>query len=77
MNFALSEGSIRALVKAHGGSVEPSTVRALLPAAMVRDLLWCLCQIEAMRLTKGGLTKGLESYTRLCCRRLDIEYEPR
>jgi thiamine kinase-like enzyme len=72
MNFQLAERGIRALVKAHGGSVSASTVQALLPVAAARDLLWCLCQIEAR-----GLTKALESYTLLCCRRLDVEYEPR
>ena len=71
MNFDLSERSIQALREAHGGSVSMSEVRALLPVAAARDLLWCLSEIEVR-----GLTRKLGIYTRLCCRRLGVGYQP-
>jgi len=69
MNLELSEDGIRALVKAHGSSVDWNAVRELLPVAAARDILWCLSEIETR-----GLTKRLEGYTRQCCRRLSMEW---
>jgi thiamine kinase-like enzyme len=68
MNLDLPEDGIFALVEAHGGVVDWSEVRALLPVAAARDILWCLAEIEAR-----GPTGKLTEYTRQCCRRLGVE----
>ena len=68
MNLDLPEDGMRALVEAHGGPVDTSAIRALLPVAAARDVLWCLSEIEAR-----GMTEELRAYTRLCCRRMGIE----
>jgi thiamine kinase-like enzyme len=71
MNLDLPEDCVRALIEAHGGGVDPDEVRALLPVAAARDVLWCLAEIEAR-----GLGTRLAAYTRSCCKRLGIEYSP-
>jgi len=68
MNLELGDEGIRTLLDAHGGAVDGNAVRALLPVAAARDVLWCLSEIEAR-----GSTKALEDYTRRCCRRLGVE----
>jgi thiamine kinase-like enzyme len=68
MNLDLSEDGMRALLDAHGGEVDASAVRALMPVAAARDVLWCLAEIETR-----GASKELEAYARLCCERMGIE----
>jgi thiamine kinase-like enzyme len=65
--FDLGKSDLQTFVAAHGGAVDTETVEALLPVAAARDLLWCLCESEAR-----GLTKALERYSEICCRRLGI-----
>jgi aminoglycoside phosphotransferase (APT) family kinase protein len=65
MNLDLPESGIRALVEAHGGSIAPDEVRALVPLAAARDVLWCLAEIEAR-----GQTRKLASYAWECHHRL-------
>ena len=68
MNLELPDDGILALVDAHGGPVDANAVRALLPVAAARDILWCLSEIETR-----GITEELAVYTRQCCERMGIE----
>ena len=67
MNFDLKLAQTRYLAKSHGGDIPTSKVRALVPVAALRDVLWCLAEIEA-----NNDSDSLAKYAQKCLARLGI-----
>ena len=68
MNFDLSLRQIRHLVDSHGGHIPSSKVVALIPVAALRDILWCLAEVEL-----HYNSTVLADYTQKCLSRLGIK----
>ena len=67
MNFDLSVDQTRFLAAFHGGDVPAAKVFLLMPVAALRDVLWCLAEIEA-----NNDSDVLAEYAQKCRSRLGI-----